>query len=130
MTPQVLVFVSTKAAAEELAPVAGGPAVLVYYSPAFVRAEASVDVLAVPFYSDLIVGEQADGCDRDPMKRHWESLSSTPTGGGRRLAVAARCPAGGIPGSHGVRACCEAACGECGGRGCDARPGGRVPTQS
>ena len=91
-----------------------------------VRAEASVDVLAVPFYSDLIVGEQADGCDRDPMKRHWESLSSTPTGGGRRLAVAARCPAGGIPGSHGVRACCEAACGECGGRGCDARPGGRA----
>ena len=26
-----------------------------------VRAEASVDVLAVPFYRDLIVGEQADG---------------------------------------------------------------------
>ena len=70
-----------------------------------VRAEASVDVLAVPFYSDLIVGEQADGCDGDPMKRHWETgLSSTPAGGGRRLAEAARCPAGGIPGSHGVRA--------------------------
>ena len=35
------------------------------------------------------------------------------------------CPAGSIAGSHGVAACCPAACGHCGGRGCEVREGGR-----
>ena len=35
------------------------------------------------------------------------------------------CPAGSISGSHGVAACCPAACGHCGGRGCEDRAGGR-----
>ena len=35
------------------------------------------------------------------------------------------CPAGSISGSHGVAACCPAACGHCGGRGCEERDGGR-----
>ena len=36
------------------------------------------------------------------------------------------CPAGSIfHGSHGVAACCPAACGHCGGRGCEEREGGR-----
>ena len=52
----------------------------------------------------------------------------------RVLAVAAalpivasewECPAGSISGSHGVAACCPAACGHCGGRGCEEREGGR-----
>ena len=34
------------------------------------------------------------------------------------------CPAGSISGSHGVAACCPAACGHCGGRGCEERAGG------
>ena len=35
------------------------------------------------------------------------------------------CPAGSISGSHGIAACCPAACGHCGGRGCEEREGGR-----
>ena len=35
------------------------------------------------------------------------------------------CPAGSIAGSHGVAACCPAACGHCSGRGCEEREGGR-----
>ena len=32
----------------------------------------------------------------------------------------------GILGSHGVLACCPAACGACGGKGCESRPGGKA----
>ena len=32
---------------------------------------------------------------------------------------------GGIAGSHGVPTCCASSCGECGGSGCEARPGGQ-----
>ena len=35
------------------------------------------------------------------------------------------CAAGGILGTHGVPACCPSTCGECGGKGCAQRPGGR-----
>ena len=41
------------------------------------------------------------------------------------VASAPECPAGSIPGKHGVAACCPAACGHCGGRGCEERAGGR-----
>ena len=34
------------------------------------------------------------------------------------------CPAAGLAGTHHVAACCERSCGECGGRGCERRPGG------
>ena len=39
--------------------------------------------------------------------------------------AASECPGGSIPGKHGVAACCPAACGHCGGRGCEERAGGR-----
>ena len=43
------------------------------------------------------------------------------------IAAAGRweCPAGSISGSHGIAACCPAACGQCGGRGCEDQAGGR-----
>ena len=31
----------------------------------------------------------------------------------------------GILGTHGLAACCPASCGECGGKGCQSRPGGK-----
>ena len=43
----------------------------------------------------------------------------------RMVSSAPECPAGSIPGSHGVAACCPTACGHCGGRGCEERDGGR-----
>ena len=42
-----------------------------------------------------------------------------------QLASASACPPNSIPGRHGIAACCPAACGECGGKGCELRPGGR-----
>ena len=41
------------------------------------------------------------------------------------VASAPECPAGSIPGKHGVATCCPAACFRCGGRGCEERAGGR-----
>ena len=41
-------------------------------------------------------------------------------------ALPTLCGAGGIPGGHGIRACCSSSCGECGGAGCWDRPGGRA----
>jgi hypothetical protein len=43
-----------------------------------------------------------------------------------REAPSLSCPAGSIPGRNGAVACCPAACGACGGSGCDQRPGGRA----
>ena len=61
--------------------------------------------------------------------------SNQPVHAMRVLAVAAalpivaagrwECPAGSISGSHGVAACCPAACGHCDGRRCEDRAGGR-----
>ena len=47
----------------------------------------------------------------------------------RMVSSAPECPAGSIPGSHGVPACCPTACGHCGGRGCEERDGGRQASQ-
>ena len=43
-----------------------------------------------------------------------------------REAPSLSCPEGSIPGRNGAVACCPAACGACGGSGCDQRPGGRA----
>ena len=68
-------------------------------------------------------------------KKRASHRSNQPVHAMRVLAVAAalpivaagrwECPAGSISGSHGVAACCPAACGHCGGRGCEDRAGGR-----
>jgi len=68
-------------------------------------------------------------------KNRASHRSNQPLHAMRVLAVAAalpivaagtwECPAGSISGSHGVAACCPAACGHCDGRGCEDQAGGR-----
>ena len=68
-------------------------------------------------------------------KNRASHRSNLPLHAMRVLAVAAalpivaagrwECPAGSISGSHGVAVCCPAACGQCDGRGCEDRAGGR-----
>ena len=67
-------------------------------------------------------------------KNRASDRSNLPLHAMRVLAVAAalpivasewECPAGSISGSHGIAACCPAACGQCGGRGCEDQAGGR-----
>ena len=72
---------------------------------------------------------------RPPYRTNRASHCRLPSHAMRVLAAAAalpivaagrwECPAGSISGSHGIAACCPAACGHCGGRGCEERAGGR-----
>ena len=59
--------------------------------------------------------------DRAPMLSLLATLCADATGS----MMSHGCPPRSISGSHGVPACCPGQCGQCGGRGCESRSGGR-----
>ena len=73
-------------------------------------------------HGDFRVPPTGTGADR--LQRHLASLAATASLGASQNCSGAGTP--GIRGGHGIPVCCPLACGECGGRGCENRPGGRA----
>ena len=95
----------------------------------------SVGKKSLKYHSDY-GGVTVECAGRHITRRHVASMSymQIPSIPAARKAVVPRNPSsilaqtcearGGKLGTHGIRVCCSSGCGECGGRGCDQRPGG------
>ena len=74
------------------------------------------------------IGDSCYGMDHPRTSSSaWPGQSALTTSvRGHQGGAVVELSAGSIPGRNGAVACCPAACGACGGSGCDQRPGGRA----